>query len=129
VSSAVCERRFASSFQTCFRVRISSLLPGPPLPTPPTKNSPKQSQASCSEDAPRERQKAPTMRRLVMGIIILYQRALSPFLCNACRYEPSCSEYTRQAVEKYGALRGLLMGGRRIARCHPFHPGGYDPVP
>lgn len=64
-----------------------------------------------------------------MGMIVMYQRALSPFFGNVCRYEPSCSEYTRQAVEKYGALRGLLMGGRRILRCHPFQPGGYDPVP
>ncbi|MGI8824120.1 MAG: membrane protein insertion efficiency factor YidD [Chloroflexota bacterium] len=69
------------------------------------------------------------MRRLVMGIIVLYQRTFSPLLGNACRFEPSCSEYTRRAVEKYGTGRGMWLGTRRIFRCHPFHPGGYDPVP
>jgi uncharacterized protein len=69
------------------------------------------------------------MRRLVMGLIGLYQHAVSPLLGPACRYEPSCSEYTRQAIEKYGVTRGGWMGIRRISRCHPFHQGGYDPVP
>lgn len=69
------------------------------------------------------------MRRLVVGLIVMYQRAISPLLGNVCRYEPSCSEYMRQAVDKYGASRGVWMGTRRLLRCHPFHPGGYDPVP
>ena len=69
------------------------------------------------------------MRRLTMGLIVLYQRTISPLLGPACRYMPTCSEYTLEAVEKYGALRGLWMGARRIARCHPLHKGGYDPVP
>jgi putative membrane protein insertion efficiency factor len=69
------------------------------------------------------------MRRLVMGLIVMYQRAISPLLGSVCRYEPSCSEYTRQAVDKYGAIRGIWMGMKRISRCHPFHQGGYDPVP
>ena len=64
-----------------------------------------------------------------MVLIRGYQRFISPGLPSACRFYPSCSEYTYQAIEKYGALRGGWMGIRRISRCHPFHPGGYDPVP
>ena len=69
------------------------------------------------------------MGRLIVGVITVYQHAISPMFGNACRFEPSCSEYTRQAVIKYGALRGSWMGIRRISRCHPFHQGGFDPVP
>ncbi|HZU11261.1 MAG TPA: membrane protein insertion efficiency factor YidD [Chloroflexota bacterium] len=69
------------------------------------------------------------MRSVVIGLIVVYQRLISPLLGPACRYEPSCSEYARQAIERYGVARGAWMGVRRIARCHPFHPGGYDPVP
>lgn len=69
------------------------------------------------------------MRRLAVGLIVMYQRTVSPLLGPACRYEPSCSEYTREAIVKYGVARGAWLGARRIARCHPFHAGGYDPVP
>ena len=58
-----------------------------------------------------------------------YKRFLSPLLPPMCRFEPSCSVYTMQAVEKYGAARGVWLGMRRLARCHPFNPGGWDPVP
>ena len=68
------------------------------------------------------------MRKLVGGVLRLYKVAVSPFLPAACRYYPSCSEYMRQAVEKYGVARGVWMGIRRLARCHPFHAGGLDPV-
>jgi putative membrane protein insertion efficiency factor len=68
------------------------------------------------------------MRKLIVAILRLYKWALSPLLPSACRYYPSCSEYMRQAVEKYGPARGVWMGIKRIARCHPFHQGGLDPV-
>jgi uncharacterized protein len=67
--------------------------------------------------------------RVVLGLIVAYQVMLSPLLGSSCRYWPSCSRYTYQAVERYGWLRGSWMGLRRIARCHPFARGGYDPVP
>ena len=69
------------------------------------------------------------MTRLVLGLILVYQRTLSRIVGGGCRYYPSCSAYTYQAVERYGWARGGWMGVRRIARCHPFAAGGYDPVP
>lgn len=68
-------------------------------------------------------------RRAVMGLIRAYQLTLSPWMLTSCRFMPTCSRYTYEAVERYGALRGSWMGVKRILRCHPFHPGGYDPVP
>lgn len=69
------------------------------------------------------------MRALVLLLLRGYKRWLSPLLPPACRYEPTCSVYMAQAVERYGALRGVWLGLRRLARCHPLHPGGFDPVP
>ncbi len=69
------------------------------------------------------------MKHLALGLIRLYKRFLSPMLPSACRFHPTCSMYTYEAIEKYGLLKGGWMGVRRIARCHPFNPGGYDPVP
>lgn len=69
------------------------------------------------------------MRRLAVGLIRLYQRLISPFLGQVCRYQPTCSEYTLEAIERYGTIKGTWMGMKRISRCHPFHAGGYDPVP
>lgn len=67
--------------------------------------------------------------KLLMGTIRLYQISLSRQLPPSCRFYPSCSEYTLQAIGKYGAVKGVWLGIKRISRCHPFHPGGYDPVP
>lgn len=68
------------------------------------------------------------LRRLLLLLLRCYQRCLSPYLGSRCRFYPSCSSYTYQAIERHGAIRGVWMGLRRLARCHPFHPGGYDPV-
>jgi uncharacterized protein len=68
------------------------------------------------------------MQWIVIRALRLYQLTLSPFLPSACRFHPTCSEYTRQAVEVHGSIKGMWMGLRRLARCHPFHTGGYDPV-
>jgi len=69
------------------------------------------------------------MKYLLIALVRFYQYAISPLLGRRCRYFPSCSEYTVEAVQKYGALRGGWLGAKRICRCHPWHPGGYDPVP
>jgi putative membrane protein insertion efficiency factor len=66
---------------------------------------------------------------VVLALLRFYKRFISPALPSACIYEPTCSVYTYQAIEKYGVIKGGWMGIKRISRCHPFHHGGYDPVP
>ncbi|MCL4490952.1 MAG: membrane protein insertion efficiency factor YidD [Nitrospirae bacterium] len=68
------------------------------------------------------------MKTLIIILIKLYQYLISPVLPSSCRFTPSCSEYSLEAVKKYGALKGGYLSFRRVLRCHPFHPGGYDPV-
>lgn len=65
----------------------------------------------------------------MIALLRVYKRFVSPCLPSACRYHPTCSEYMREAVERYGATRGAWMGVKRLARCHPFHAGGVDLVP
>ena len=69
------------------------------------------------------------MRRLATAPIRFYQRFISPALGANCRYYPTCSAYTLTAIERYGVMKGGWMGLKRIGRCHPWHPGGFDPVP
>jgi uncharacterized protein len=68
------------------------------------------------------------MRKTIVALLRLYKRYLSPILPSACRFHPTCSEYMLEAVSRYGAMRGVAMGFRRLLRCHPFHAGGFDPV-
>lgn len=68
-------------------------------------------------------------RRTLVGLIRGYQKFISPGLPPACRFYPSCSQYAIEAIARHGALRGSWLAARRLARCHPFHPGGVDPVP
>ena len=68
-------------------------------------------------------------RAITLAPLRFYKRFISPLLPPMCRFEPTCSVYTMQAIEKHGVLRGIWLGVRRLARCHPFNPGGWDPVP
>jgi putative membrane protein insertion efficiency factor len=69
------------------------------------------------------------LTRAAAGAVTAYQVAVSPFLGANCRFQPTCSEYTRQAILTHGLCRGVAMATKRISRCHPWHAGGYDPVP
>jgi hypothetical protein len=69
------------------------------------------------------------MKYLALALIRFYKKFISPMLPPACRFHPTCSQYSYQAIEKYGLLKGGWLAVKRIGRCHPFHPGGYDPVP
>ncbi len=68
------------------------------------------------------------MKTILVTIIRAYRYMISPFLPMSCRFTPTCSEYSIEALKKYGALKGSYLTFRRILRCHPFHPGGFDPV-
>ncbi len=89
----------------------------------------------ATEQAERDENPAPAIVRrsaamwLLRGPIRFYQLAISPMSPAACRYYPSCSNYAIQAIDKYGARKGGWLAVRRILRCHPFRPGGFDPVP
>ncbi|NUO80404.1 membrane protein insertion efficiency factor YidD [candidate division KSB1 bacterium] len=69
------------------------------------------------------------MKHLLVFLIRVYQKLISPLLPPSCRFYPSCSEYACQAIQKYGVMKGAYLAGRRLLRCHPWHAPGYDPVP
>jgi putative membrane protein insertion efficiency factor len=69
------------------------------------------------------------MRRIARGVIRAYQLVISPHLGSRCRFHPSCSQYAMQAYDQYGALQATALTVRRLCRCHPFHAGGFDPLP
>ncbi len=68
------------------------------------------------------------MKRFALKLIRFYQLTLSPVMLPSCRFTPTCSQYTYEAISEFGLVKGVWLGVRRLARCHPFHPGGYDPV-
>jgi len=68
------------------------------------------------------------MKKIVISMILFYRKFISPLKAPSCRFYPTCSQYAFEAVEKYGALKGGYLSLKRILKCHPFHPGGYDPL-
>ena len=69
------------------------------------------------------------MKAVAKALIRFYQRFISPLMPPACRFTPTCSHYTYEAIDRFGFVKGSWLGLKRIGRCHPFHPGGFDPVP
>ena len=69
------------------------------------------------------------MKKLALGLIRLYQNSLSRVMPPSCRFQPTCSQYTLEAIDRFGIVKGTWLGIKRLARCHPFNKGGYDPVP
>ena len=69
------------------------------------------------------------MKRILIALVKFYRSAISPYTKPSCRFSPTCSEYAMEALEKYGALKGTWLTLKRLSKCHPFHKGGYDPVP
>ena len=68
------------------------------------------------------------MKTILIWLIIFYRKFISPMLGPRCRFEPTCSMYALQAIRKYGAIKGSVLAVKRLLKCHPFHPGGYDPL-
>jgi hypothetical protein len=69
------------------------------------------------------------LKKVLMYLIGIYRQYISPLFPPSCRFQPSCSQYALEAIDRFGALKGSYLATKRILRCHPFHPGGYDPIP
>ncbi|MCD6362768.1 MAG: membrane protein insertion efficiency factor YidD [Synergistetes bacterium] len=69
------------------------------------------------------------MRKVILQLILIYRKFISPLYPPSCRFTPTCSAYAYEAIQRYGLIKGGYLALRRILKCHPFHPGGYDPVP
>ncbi|MGL1833659.1 membrane protein insertion efficiency factor YidD [Rhodocyclaceae bacterium SMB388] len=69
------------------------------------------------------------LKKLLLGLIGMYRYGISPMLGRNCRFHPTCSEYAMEAIKLHGSLRGSWLALKRVGKCHPFHPGGFDPVP
>jgi uncharacterized protein len=69
------------------------------------------------------------MKKILIFLIRIYQWTLSPYLGSCCRFYPTCSNYALEAIKEFGALKGSFLALKRVLKCHPFHPGGYDPIP
>ena len=69
------------------------------------------------------------MKHILIGLIKIYKSLISPLFPNTCRFHPTCSTYSMDAISQYGAFRGMYLSIKRISKCHPFHKGGFDPVP
>ncbi|HPI19863.1 MAG TPA: membrane protein insertion efficiency factor YidD [Candidatus Kapabacteria bacterium] len=69
------------------------------------------------------------MKQILLLLIKMYKLLLSPLFLNSCRFYPSCSDYAYEAIQTFGCIKGSFLAFKRIMKCHPFHPGGYDPVP
>ena len=85
--------------------------------------------ARAGSTSPRPECAPHMIRSLLLWLLRAYRLTLSPFLGNACRFEPSCSRYASACIERFGAVHGSWLSVRRLCKCHPFHPGGYDPPP
>jgi uncharacterized protein len=110
---------------------MSELSPGGTTPRQPCLHGPRPevvTQASAAPGTP-EPVRPSLAARILIVPVIGYRRFISPLLPPVCRFAPSCSEYALEALRVHGAVRGLWLAARRLARCHPFNPGGYDPVP
>jgi putative membrane protein insertion efficiency factor len=91
--------------------------------------SPDISEGNIAEKKPLCPSEANLVVRCCSSLISIYQYCLSPYLGTRCRFYPGCSSYAKEAIQRHGALKGLWLGTRRLCSCHPFHTGGYDPVP
>jgi uncharacterized protein len=110
---------------------MSELSPGGTTPSQPCLHRPRPevvTAASATPETAGSTRPSPAARVLIVPVIG-YRRFISPLLPPVCRFAPSCSEYALESLRVHGAVRGLWLAVRRLARCHPFNPGGYDPVP